>query len=76
MTLEKLLNSSALEAEQITTAQLEEFFAPYLNITRPERQKEVKAQTVVHSGGGVKSAAQSKRDILNAKLRQLGLPEI
>lgn len=36
MTLEQLLNSSADELEKLTDKQLEDFFAPYFKVTRPE----------------------------------------
>lgn len=35
MTISKLLGMSADELDRLTTAELEVYFAPYLNITRP-----------------------------------------
>lgn len=40
MTLEQLCNSSADELEKLSQKELEEFFAPYLNVTRPERVRQ------------------------------------
>lgn len=37
MTIEKLLNCSADEMEKFTDQQLLAYFAPYLDITRPDR---------------------------------------
>lgn len=37
MTIEELLNCSADQLEKMSDAELEAHFAPYLNVTRPER---------------------------------------
>ena len=39
MTIEKLLGMSADELDKLTQAELEAYFAPYLDITRPSQTK-------------------------------------
>lgn len=55
MTIEQLLNCSASELETMTDAQLLEYFAPVLNVTRPETGKIVK----LNSGGSTTSKKNS-----------------
>lgn len=47
MTLEELLELPASDLEKISDAELEAFFEPYLNVTRPDRAAVEKAKTNV-----------------------------
>lgn len=37
MTIQQLLNCSAEQLEALSDSQLEEYFKPYFNVTRPDR---------------------------------------
>lgn len=63
MTIEKLLGMSADELDKLTEAELKAYFAPYLNITRPERKI------------SVSTVQQNKNAVVMSKLKKAGLDE-
>ncbi len=63
MTIEKLLGMSANELDKLTEAELKAYFAPYLNITRPERKI------------NVSTVQQSQNASMMAKLKKAGLDD-
>lgn len=67
MTLAKLLESDADTLDKLTIQELEAFFAPSLDSTRPERQKE-KPKKSYSSSNGSRASSDS---IVDAKLRKL-----
>lgn len=71
MTLEELLGKSASEMEALTTQELNEFFAPYLQYTRPElANKSSSTKKPVNYAAAEK---QAKKDKTNEILKQLGI---
>lgn len=72
MTLE-ILTKSAAELEAMSTAELEAYFEPYLNVTRPERQdKEIiaasKSQAVKNKSSVENSDAYKKARAIAAQM--------
>jgi hypothetical protein len=63
MTIEKLLGMSADELDKLTEVELKAYFAPYLNITRPERKI------------SISTVQQNKNAVVMSKLKQAGLSE-
>jgi hypothetical protein len=43
MTIDKLLGMSADQLDKLTQAELDAYFAPYLNVTRPVKKEKVSA---------------------------------
>lgn len=68
MTVDKLMSMSAAELEAIPQAQLEEYFKPYLHITRPELQTAKPKQH--HNSHDDKPLAASKNPEGYNKARQ------
>ena len=78
MTLEKLLQCSADELEKMTTKELEEFFKPYLQFTRPEMVTQSQSNKV---SGSERKSYKTEEDWTKAQkkkkaqemARQLGI---
>lgn len=54
MTIEQLLNAPADQLEKITNTELESYFAPYLNVTRPERVIQERSSTTARPSSSKK----------------------
>jgi hypothetical protein len=67
MTLEKLLKCSVAELKAMDSVQLEKYFAPYLNVTRPSRVVKPTSKVKRSSNENAKAAQ------INDMLKGLGI---
>lgn len=73
MTLAALLSFSADDAEKMSKEELEAFFNPYLNITRPERQKEGTRKYKTNGTQTTMNIDDEKMRRLQQRLRESGV---
>ena len=72
MNLEELLGCSADILEKMSDAELENYFAPYFNITRPELIKRPERKTAAETLLDPEAASAFKQNM--KKMQALGIP--
>lgn len=77
MTIEDLIGMSADELEKMTDKQLEDYFAPYLCVTRPDlamiENAKKKSLNVSKFNGGSKVKTQGREMAEQFMLKQFGV---
>lgn len=66
MTIDKLLNCTSAELKAMSQAQLEEYFAPCLAITRPDRAAKESAAAKPKTSSAQKAMISETTDMLAA----------
>jgi hypothetical protein len=74
MTLEEVIEAPA-SWEALTPAKQEAFFAPYLNVTRPDRESAIHKEKKSSSGGG-KMSDRKRAFLAMDKDKQMQLLEL
>lgn len=73
MTIEQLVGCSADELEKMTDKQLMEYFAPYLDVTRPERAAIKEAAEKANAKQRVRTGKSDPALEAISRLSQLGI---